>query len=124
MSPGSTSKKASHGKANGEGKPALRQLPAAYELGRFDVLCCRGKVALEHEGNRRFRSLVQSHLQDYSNSTCKYHKSKIVSHIIEAVRLASPEGGFVKFIDDAFFAVGDRFAREKVGQTVSTAVSC
>ena len=101
--------------------PQLRQLPATYQLGRYDVLCCRGKVALEHDGNRIFRAMVQSHLQEYSNSSCKYHKSKIVSHIVESVKQASgPEGGgFVKFIDDAFFAVGERFAREKVGQTVS-----
>ena len=82
-------------------------------------------MALEHDGNRRFRSMVQSHLQEYSNSSCKYHKGKIVSHVVEAVKKAcGPEGGgFVKFIDDAFFAVDERFAREKVGQTVSLVVS-
>ena len=104
--------------------PKMRQLPPTYRLGPNDVLCCRGKVALEHEGNQRFRALVQSHLQAYSTSGCKYQKSKIVSHIVSSVKQAcGPEGGgFVKFIDDAFFEVGDRFAREKVGQTVRSLV--
>ncbi|CAB9530819.1 Nitrilase family, member 2 [Seminavis robusta] len=94
-----------------------RQLAANYQLGRFDVLCCRGKIALEHEGNCRFRAMVQSFLHQYAHSSCKVVKSRIVSTIVDSVRQASPEGGFVKFVDEGWIVVSDRFAREKVGQT-------
>ena len=42
-------------------------------------------------------------------------KSKVVSHIIDTVGRKSPEGGFVKQLKGEWYAVSDRFAREKVG---------
>ena len=87
--------------------------PSCYDL----VLCARGKLAFDHEGNRRFRALVKQNQKQYSAAGCKYEKSKIVSFIVAAVRNASPMGGFVKNIDGAWYEVGDRHAKEKVGQT-------
>jgi hypothetical protein len=77
----------------------------------------RGKAAYDHSGNHRFRTLVKLHQQAYAAATTKYHKSQIVSHIINTVRHASPEGGFVKLINGVWHEVGDRAAKEKVGQT-------
>lgn len=95
----------------------MRRLAPSFRPGSFDVLCARGKLAYDHEGNRRFRALVKQHQKQYSAATCKYEKSKIVSFIVSAVRNASPQGGFVKNIDGSWYEVGDRHAKEKVGQT-------
>ena len=94
-----------------------RRLAKDFQPGKYDVLCARGKRAHESEGNRRFRALVKLHQEKYAACTCKVEKSKIVSHIVKTVRHASPEGGFVKNIDGEFWEVGDRAAKEKVGQT-------
>lgn len=95
----------------------MRRLSPTFRPGSFDVLCARGKLAYDHEGNDRFRALVRQHQKQYSAAKTKYEKSKIVSFIVSAVRNASPQGGFVKNIDGLWHEVGDRHAKEKVGQT-------
>lgn len=95
----------------------VRRLSSTFRPGSYDVLCARGKLAYDAEGNHRFRDLVKQHQTSYSACTCKYQKSKIVSHIVNTVRKASPQGGFIKQIDGCWYEVGDRHAKEKAGQT-------
>jgi hypothetical protein len=48
----------------------------------------------------------------------KVEKSNIVCNIVDTVRHASPKGGFVKMLNDGtYWEVGDRAAKERVGQT-------
>jgi hypothetical protein len=92
-------------------------LPKSFSPGRYDVICARGKLAQESEGNRLLRHLVKNNLEAYSDSDCRFEKSSIVSSIIEAVRQASSSGGgFVKLVEEGWVQVSDRHAREKVGQ--------
>lgn len=84
----------------------------------LDVICARGKLIYDHEGNRRFRELVKHHLPTYSECVTKMQKTRVVSHIIETVRGRSPEGGFVKNVKGQWYEVGDRRAKEKTGQTM------
>jgi len=103
---------------NSQGK---RKLAANFTLGEYDVLCARGKKAHNAPGNIRFRDLVATFAEAYAAATCKYEKSKIVTHIVNTVRNSSPSGGFVKQLTEAgvqnWYEVGDRAAKEKVGQT-------
>ena len=92
------------------------RLPQSWEPTPTSIICGRGSIALEHEGNQRLRVLVKSHLKNYSESQCKFQKSRIVSEIVETVRRGSPDGGFVKFVDDGWVQVSERHSREKVGQ--------
>ena len=55
-------------------------------------------------------------LDRYSKTSTKSLKSMIVSEIVESIRHASPEGGFIKKEGDVWYEVGDDLAREKVGQ--------
>ena len=101
---------------NAQGK---RRLKDDFVPGPYDVVCARGKAAHNSEGNRRFRALVEEHAPQYGSCTCKYEKSKIVSHIVSTVRTAAAyhQGGFVKQSGPGWFEVGDRAAKEKIGQT-------
>ena len=94
-----------------------QRLPEFFQPGCYDVICARGKKAYQHEGTQRFRGLVKLHQESYGETTCKYEKSKIVSHIVNTIRECSQVGGFVKLIDGVWYEVGDRAAKEKVGQT-------
>jgi len=91
--------------------------PNFTQPGPYDVICARGAMARDYDGNRRFRALVKSQQAAYSAAQCKYEKSKIVSHIVDTVRRASPQGGFVKCVNRKWYEVGDRAAKEKIGQT-------
>lgn len=101
---------------------ALRSMDEATELGpsfspgELDVICARGSRAFQHEGNRRFREMVTSKMDEYSSAASKFQKSMIVSQIVDDVRQNSPNGGFVKDEKGRWFEVGDGAAREKVGQ--------
>ena len=89
-------------------------LPQSWQPTPTSIICGRGRIALEHAGNRSLKNLVKSHLQSYSESKCKFQKSRIVSEIVETVHKAN--GSFVKFVDDGWVQVSDRHSREKVGQ--------
>eukprot|EP00522_Entomoneis_paludosa_P013679 CAMPEP_0172442152 /NCGR_PEP_ID=MMETSP1065-20121228/2626_1 /TAXON_ID=265537 /ORGANISM="Amphiprora paludosa, Strain CCMP125" /LENGTH=465 /DNA_ID=CAMNT_0013191895 /DNA_START=87 /DNA_END=1484 /DNA_ORIENTATION=- len=101
---------------------AISSVPGTRRLGGpgpTDVICARGKKALEHAGNKRFRAMVSGNMDTYSKAKTKLEKSLIVSHIIDQVRQASPPGGFLREDEDApgvWFEVGDAVAREKIGQ--------
>ena len=96
---------------------AMVPLPPSFSPSKLDVICARGKLALDHEGNQRLRALVHYNLPRYSACNCKYQKSKIVSDIVNSIRGTSPDGGgFVKFDEEKWYTVSDRHAREKVGQ--------
>jgi hypothetical protein len=91
-------------------------LPEAFASGPMDVICARGKRAFNHSGNQRFRAMIDSRLVEYSKATSKLEKSVIVSKVVNSVRGASPEGGFVKQKGGNWYEVGDHIAREKIGQ--------
>jgi hypothetical protein len=95
----------------------MKPLAANFVPGPKDVICARGKEAFSHPGNRRFRLSVSMNLERYSKATTKLDKSLIVSAIVDSVRQAAPDGGFIKKTGEVWFEVGDHVAREKVGQS-------
>ena len=97
----------------------MKPLRKNFIPGPFDVICAKGNQAKNHSGNRRFRLQVQEALTRYSQAESKVEKSILVSQIVDAVRKASPLGGFVKQLDEdgLWYEVGDHLAREKVGQS-------
>ncbi|CAB9500999.1 Nitrilase family, member 2 [Seminavis robusta] len=105
-------------KSPGAPAPGMKALATGFVPGEFDVICKRGKAAKDHPGNKWFRSLIQEHIQEYSECETKLDKSFVVSKVLKRVRKASPQGGFVKeFQGGTYWEVGDRLSREKIGQT-------
>lgn len=94
----------------------MTPLGESYQPTSFDVICARGRIAVNHTGNKRFKLIVESSLQRYSNAPSKLAKSAIVSDIVETIRQSSPGGGFVKKEGSMWYEAGDHLAREKVGQ--------
>ncbi|CAB9508191.1 Nitrilase family, member 2 [Seminavis robusta] len=96
-----------------------QRLAADFLPGPWDVICARGKKAHDHEGNVRLRAMVDQHQEEYGKCTSKHEKSKIVSYIVNTIRKEASyhNGGFVKNIDGIWYEVGDRAAKEKIGQT-------
>jgi len=94
----------------------MKALAEGFRPGPMDFICARGNQAYNHAGNKRFRAIVESYLEEYSKATSKVEKSVVVSTIIDLVREASPNGGFVKKEKGRWYEVGDQIARDKVGQ--------
>lgn len=94
----------------------FKPLANNFAPGPCDVICARGKAPFSHAGNIKFRQIITDHLDAYSNTATRVAKSNIVTKIVDMVRKSSPLGGFVKHYDGKWYEVGDRIAREKVGQ--------
>jgi hypothetical protein len=96
------------------------ELPASFVPGPGFVICAKGKQAKAHSGNRMLRFLVESNLQDYSECPSKLERSFIVSQIIKSIR---QNGGFVRSVNERWYDVSDRNAREKIGQMFRDSLS-
>lgn len=92
--------------------------------GPFDVLCCKSSEAYDHEGNRNFRALVQSHGPTYAKVThSKILKSQVVNAIIRSIRSAG--GNFLQRStkrQDTWTVIKKSRIREKVGHALRRAV--
>ena len=97
-------------------------LAADFEPGPHDVICKRGKDARNHNGNKFFRHLVEANVENYLKCRSRSDKSLLVLRIVDTVRQASPQGGFVKQIEQdgvlVLCEVGDEMARDKVGHAL------
>jgi hypothetical protein len=95
-------------------------LPADFVPGPNHVVCARGRGFWEHEGNKKYRTIIALATKTYESTTNKFEKTLIVSAIIESAREATPSGGFVKKVDETgrWAEVSEQFAREKVGQSL------
>ena len=83
----------------------------------------RGSAAATSPGNLRFRAKIKSILPEYADCKSKLSKSMLVSKVVDYVRDFSPNGGFVKQLDDGFYyEIGDAAAREKIGQCIRDAL--
>lgn len=98
--------------AKGADAHAIKLLPEDYRLGDDDVICGRGSRCFNHIGNKRFRAIVESHLDRYSNTSCKFDKTAIICEVVSIVREISPKGGFVKKDNTTgrYYEVGDFLA--------------
>ena len=83
------------------------------------VIIGRGKRVQEHPANRRFRALIQSQLEAYSNAATKGLKSNILWRVLHEVRSYSPSRlGFVKRDNDTgrWYAIEDASAKINISQ--------
>ena len=86
---------------------------------RNDVLCGRGHLANNHDGNSYFRRLVKSYKMDYVSSSKQ--QKKVYSRIIyDKIRKLDPPGRFLKFEASVskWRDVGEKKAIEKTRQAL------
>jgi len=84
-----------------------------------DVLYGRGGGTNHHEGNKRYRKMVEGRKVDYVNSK-RLDKPLVALDIIKIWRDQKPPGRFLKYDEklDLWNDVGDKKAREKTSQAL------
>jgi hypothetical protein len=100
-------------------------LPVGFRPSAKDILLGRGKAFNNHVGNRRFRVAIAMNLRPYVESSTKTEKSLCVQRILQAIRTASPTGGFVKKDSKtgSWITVTDTEACQKIGHALRDAWS-
>ncbi|CAJ1959204.1 unnamed protein product [Cylindrotheca closterium] len=103
---------------------AMRFLTASFVPGKWDVICHSGKESQQHIGNRRFSLCIQNHLKSYAGSNSRPARSAIITNVVASIRDVS-EGGFVRLdlASGRWYEVGDKMARDKVGQALRDAMN-
>lgn len=100
------------------------KLAPNYQPSANDVICGKGKNVFTHEGNRRFRSLVELGLERYQKAPTRTQKTAVVREICEEVRhRCSNGGGFIRQDSNGqWWEIGCQRAKEKVGHTIREAL--
>lgn len=101
---------------------------AIVNPGEHDVLLGRGGGTNNHNGNIRFRTLVNEHKMRYL-ACSKVDKPKVAREVVRIWRKMSPPGRFlarkdgskkgpgsIRSADNVWYEVGDKKAREKASQ--------
>ena len=98
-----------------------KQLPAGYEPAFTAVICAKGNEAKKHTGNGFLRFLVESNVSAYAAQPGRLKRSLVVSKILKMIRM---EGGFVRKNPNTglWYDVGDKCARDKIGQALRDAL--
>jgi hypothetical protein len=85
----------------------------------FQQICGRGKISFDHVGNRRFRVIVAMNLTRYGLAMTRTDKSIVVNEIVNQIRDANSNRGFVKRDHQGmWYVVTVGMAREKVGHAL------
>ena len=94
-------------------------LEKGFQPSNWDVICGRGKHASNHIGNRRFRIIVATKLQQYAEAKSIPERSDIVNSVLDQILEASPAtGGFVKKDSEGnWYKIGTNASREKIAHT-------
>ncbi|CAJ1934478.1 unnamed protein product [Cylindrotheca closterium] len=101
--------------------------PKNFEPGEGDVICCGGKEAFEHVGNKQYRMYIANNAAAYRKADSRLHKSFIVSSIIETVKertSVSRYGGFLKrdIRTGRWYQLDKKASREKVSHALREAI--
>lgn len=86
-----------------------------------DVLCGRGGRINSHEGNVKFREIVNALKPFYlSQTTKKAEKAVIAAEVVARIRSLNPPGRFLKETDKegVWVEISDEKARKKAGQAL------
>lgn len=97
-------------------------LSEQYMLSDYDVYCGRGIRCLQHMGNQRYRSLIESMKDRYVSAGSKQDKMDIITEVIQLIRAQG--GSFLRqdIANDRYYEIGDRLAREKISQSFRDAI--
>jgi hypothetical protein len=92
------------------------------ELGQYDIICGRSKLAFNNVGNRRFRVTVSLSLDRYMSAATRKETSNVIKSVAEIVR--GNGGRFLKPRPDGTWVdLEEKHVHEKVGHALRDAAA-
>lgn len=94
-----------------------------YTPTEWDVVCGRGKGSYNRPGNKRFRAIVQEHVQEYCSAISKLDKTCVLNRILHCVQAQNQgQAIFCKLKLSVWYCISDDMAREKCGHAIREAI--
>lgn len=97
---------------------SLLILPLNFTPTSTDILCGRGNVFSNHEGNRYFGRIIRSNLRPYRDAGSRPEKIRVVDGILQDIRSAGAR--FVKLDSETkrWYELNDVLAHQKIGHAI------
>lgn len=93
-------------------------LPNDFLPGPKDILCGRGNVFSNHEGNRYFGRIIRANLKEYIKAANRPEKIKVVDDILLEIREHGARFAKVDNTTKQWFQLNDVQAHQKVGHAI------
>merc|ERR1712023_98099 len=83
-----------------------------------DILCGRGNVFSNHQGNRFFETLVRDNLRKYAESKSRPQKIKVVDDILRTIRISGARFAKIDASTKRWYELNDVQAHQKIGHAI------
>jgi len=93
-------------------------LPVDFDPKDTDILCGRGNVFSNHEGNRYFGRIIRANLKQYRDAGSRPEKIRVVDDILQEIR--SEGVRFAKLDNETrrWYELNDVLAHQKIGHAI------
>lgn len=97
---------------------SLSMLPLDFTPSDTDILCGRGNVFSNHEGNRYFGRIIRANLKQYRDAGSRPEKIRVVDDILQEIR--SEGVRFAKLDNETkrWHELNDVLAHQKIGHAI------
>lgn len=97
---------------------SLSMLPLDFTPCDTDILCGRGNVFSNHEGNRYFGRVIRANLKQYGDAGSRPEKIRVVDDILQEIR--SEGVRFAKLDNETkrWYELNDVLAHQKIGHAI------
>lgn len=99
-------------------KSSLLLLPQDYTPGANDILCGRGNVFSNHQGNQFFGRIIRANLREYMGASNRPEKIKVVDDILREIQVSGARFAKVDSETKGWYELNDVQAHQKIGHAI------
>ena len=100
------------------GNSSRRMLPEDYTPQAKDIICGRGNLFSDHEGNQFFEKLIRDNLRKYVETVKRSEKIRMVDDILRTIRTSGTRFAKVDSVTKRWFELNDTQAHKKIGHCI------
>eukprot|EP00531_Pseudo-nitzschia_arenysensis_P004703 CAMPEP_0116130872 /NCGR_PEP_ID=MMETSP0329-20121206/8705_1 /TAXON_ID=697910 /ORGANISM="Pseudo-nitzschia arenysensis, Strain B593" /LENGTH=265 /DNA_ID=CAMNT_0003625267 /DNA_START=118 /DNA_END=915 /DNA_ORIENTATION=- len=97
---------------------SLLILPIDFTPSPSDILCGRGNVFSNHEGNRYFGRIIRANLKEYRDAVSRPEKIRVVDDILQEIRASGVRFAKLDSETKRWYELNDVLAHQKIGHAI------
>lgn len=97
---------------------SLLVLPIDFTPSASDILCGRGNVFSNHEGNRYFGRIIRANLKEYREAGSRPEKIRVVDDILQEIRASGVRFAKLDSESKRWYELNDVLAHQKIGHAI------
>lgn len=97
---------------------SLMLLPLDFTPGPKDILCGRGNVFSNHEGNQYFGKIIRSSLRKYKEALNRREKIRVVDQILQEIKSSGVRFAKIDSKTKKWYELNNVQAHQKIGHAI------